>query len=116
MSTSARPPRSRASGALLLGASLLAVVVLLATIAGAERQIASARGDRAALVAGVGAIGMTVSDLDRSIDFYSRVLGFRKVSETEVVGEAWEHGGMENFKKPPLSHPGLPWPHGRTFP
>jgi catechol 2,3-dioxygenase-like lactoylglutathione lyase family enzyme len=32
-----------------------------------------------------------VSDLDRSIDFYSSVLHFEKVSETEVDGESYEH-------------------------
>ena len=44
-----------------------------------------------ALVKGVDSIGLTVSDLDRSIDFYSSVLHFQKVSETEVDGENYEH-------------------------
>ena len=44
-----------------------------------------------ALVKGVDSIGLTVSDLDRSVDFYSSVLHFQKVSETEVDGEAYEH-------------------------
>jgi len=39
------------------------------------------------LVEHVGAIGMTVSDTDASIDFYSRVLSFEKVSDVEVTGE-----------------------------
>jgi catechol 2,3-dioxygenase-like lactoylglutathione lyase family enzyme len=43
------------------------------------------------LVKGVDSIGLTVSDLDRSVDFYSSVLHFQKVSETEVDGEAYEH-------------------------
>ncbi|MFN7922381.1 MAG: VOC family protein [Bryobacteraceae bacterium] len=43
-----------------------------------------------ALVSAVDSIGMTVSDLDRSVAFYSDVLGFRKVSETEVAGERFE--------------------------
>lgn len=38
----------------------------------------------------VGAIGMTVSDMDRSVDFYSRVLSFEKVSDVEVTGEDYE--------------------------
>ena len=41
------------------------------------------------LVEEVGAIGMTVSDMDASIDFYSRVLSFEKVSDFEVTGEAY---------------------------
>src|SRR5215468_3752444 len=44
-----------------------------------------------ALVKGVDSIGLTVSDLDRSVNFYSSVLHFQKVSETEVDGEAYEH-------------------------
>jgi catechol 2,3-dioxygenase-like lactoylglutathione lyase family enzyme len=34
----------------------------------------------------VAAVGMTVSDMDRSIDFFSDVLTFRKVSDVEVAG------------------------------
>src|ERR1044072_5083280 len=44
-----------------------------------------------ALVSGVDSIGLTVSDLDRSVAFYSTVLNFQKVSETEVDGENYEH-------------------------
>ena len=42
------------------------------------------------LVEQVGAIGMTVSDMDASIDFYSRVLSFEKISDVEVAGEDYE--------------------------
>jgi catechol 2,3-dioxygenase-like lactoylglutathione lyase family enzyme len=42
-------------------------------------------------VQAVDAIGMTVSDMDRSIEFYSQVLTFEKVSDVEVWGEAFEH-------------------------
>ena len=44
-----------------------------------------------ALVKGVDSIGLTVSDLDRSVDFYSSVLHFQKVSEAETDGEDYEH-------------------------
>src|ERR1700747_53283 len=44
-----------------------------------------------ALVDGVDAIGITVSDMDRAVDFYSKVLTFEKVSDTEVAGEGYEH-------------------------
>ena len=43
------------------------------------------------LVKAVDSIGLTVSDLDRSVEFYSSVLQFQKVSETEVDGESYEH-------------------------
>jgi len=46
---------------------------------------------RPALVDGVDAIGITVSDMDRAVDFYSKVLTFEKVSDTEVAGENYEH-------------------------
>src|SRR5207237_9914267 len=44
-----------------------------------------------ALVGGVDAIGITVSDMDRAVDFYSKVLTFEKVSDAEVAGENYEH-------------------------
>jgi catechol 2,3-dioxygenase-like lactoylglutathione lyase family enzyme len=39
----------------------------------------------------VNSIGITVSDMDRSVEFYSKVLAFEKVSDVEVWGEAYEH-------------------------
>lgn len=37
----------------------------------------------------VGAI--VISDMDRSVDFYSQVLTFEKLSDTEVYGDSYEH-------------------------
>ena len=42
-------------------------------------------------VSAVEAPGLTVSDMDRSVEFFSRVLTFEKVSDIEVVGDAYEH-------------------------
>lgn len=42
------------------------------------------------LVQQVAAVGMTVSDMDRSVEFYSKVLSFEKVSDVEVAGEDFE--------------------------
>jgi catechol 2,3-dioxygenase-like lactoylglutathione lyase family enzyme len=39
----------------------------------------------------IGSIGMTVSDMDRAIEFYAQVLSFEKVSDVEVAGEDYEH-------------------------
>jgi catechol 2,3-dioxygenase-like lactoylglutathione lyase family enzyme len=39
----------------------------------------------------VDAIGITVSDMDRAVDFYSKVLTFEKISDKEVAGEDFEH-------------------------
>jgi catechol 2,3-dioxygenase-like lactoylglutathione lyase family enzyme len=42
-------------------------------------------------IRGVDSIGLTVSDLDRSVDFYTKVLAFDKVSENEFHGADYEH-------------------------
>ncbi|HWT03744.1 MAG TPA: VOC family protein [Pyrinomonadaceae bacterium] len=44
----------------------------------------------APLVGRVESVGLTVSDMDRSVEFYSKVLSFEKVSDVEVAGEAYE--------------------------
>lgn len=38
----------------------------------------------------VDAVGFTVSDMDRSVKFYSEVLHFKKLSDVESNGEYWE--------------------------
>ena len=38
----------------------------------------------------VGAIGITVENMERSVDFYSNVLTFEKVSDMEVLGSEYE--------------------------
>ena len=42
------------------------------------------------LVKGVESVGMTVSDMDRAIEFYTQVLTFQKISDAEVAGEQYE--------------------------
>jgi catechol 2,3-dioxygenase-like lactoylglutathione lyase family enzyme len=44
-----------------------------------------------ARVSALDSIGVTVSDLDRSVAFYTGVLAFEKVGEYEAAGEAFEH-------------------------
>jgi catechol 2,3-dioxygenase-like lactoylglutathione lyase family enzyme len=44
-----------------------------------------------ALVSAVDSVGIPVSDLDRSVDFYTRVLTFHKEAEREVAGDKYEH-------------------------
>jgi len=46
--------------------------------------------EAADLVHGVGPIGLTVSDAERSVEFYSRVLGFEKRSDVEVRGAEYD--------------------------
>src|SRR5438445_12384191 len=43
-----------------------------------------------ALVHDVAAVGVTVSDMDRAVNFYSTVLLFEKVSDVEVAGDEFE--------------------------
>src|SRR5262249_9115590 len=41
-------------------------------------------------ISSVLAVAVTVADLDKSVEFYSKVLDFEKISETEVMGEAYD--------------------------
>jgi catechol 2,3-dioxygenase-like lactoylglutathione lyase family enzyme len=74
-----RPPRLRQS---VLAVWVLTLVVALPRLSAQQQP---------ALVDGVDAIGITVSDMDRAVDFYSKVLTFEKVSDNEVAGENYEH-------------------------
>src|SRR5215469_2872889 len=49
-----------------------------------SRQSAKATNPDKAAVQSVDSVGMTVSDIDRSIAFYSQVLSFAKVSDLEL--------------------------------
>ena len=68
-----------------VGAFVLTLLVSMWLVAPA----AGAQGVATAVV-GVESVGMTVSDMDRALDFYMGVLSFEKVSDVEVVGEAYE--------------------------
>src|SRR5215471_8223477 len=54
-------------------------------------MIAGARAASSPLASAVDSVDITVSDMDRAVDFYSRVLSFKKVSDTEVAGETYEN-------------------------
>jgi catechol 2,3-dioxygenase-like lactoylglutathione lyase family enzyme len=60
-------------------------LVLLGLLAGAGNGLA------APPVAAVESISVTVSDVDRSVDFYRTVLSFKPVSDQEVSGDSYEH-------------------------
>ncbi len=66
----------------MLRRTFLTFLVLAGAIAASERK---------SLVSALDSIGLTVSDLDRSVEFYSQVLSFEKVSEVELDGAAYEH-------------------------
>jgi catechol 2,3-dioxygenase-like lactoylglutathione lyase family enzyme len=69
--------------------TLAGVLVLLAVSVGVPPERA-VEAQPAGLIRAVGAVGMTVGNLERSIAFYSDVLGFEKVSDVEVLGEDYE--------------------------
>ena len=64
-----------------------AVCLLALWIAGAEAP--SLRGETS-LVQAVDAVGMTVSNMDRSIAFFTDVLTFEKTSDVELAGDEYE--------------------------
>src|SRR5215471_677833 len=53
-----------------------------------------AAGSGAIHVTSLDSIGMTVDNMDRAVDFYTKVLTFEKVSDVEVAGREYEllHG------------------------
>ena len=68
-------------------------ILLWAVLApvGALRAQALASPDRAALsTRAVGEVSLNVSDLDRSVAFFTDVLEFEQIDEAELWGEAWE--------------------------
>src|SRR3989442_14685277 len=78
---------SLAAGRLAL--VLAATFVVPAPAAGGGRE-ASTPAAAPAVVRAVDAVGITVSDMDRSVDFFTRVLDFEKVADREVAGEDYE--------------------------
>src|SRR6266571_4991420 len=70
-------------------AFLVSTAVLVAgSIVSTAAQSSPQDSSRAiAQIIAVGPIQMTVGDMDRSVDFYSRVLTFEKISDSEVAGE-----------------------------
>ncbi len=70
------------TGRRTVGRVLIAAFVAVAAGSGASAQ---------PLVRALDSVGMTVSDMDRAVDFYSKVLTFEKVSDAEVAGSDYEH-------------------------
>jgi catechol 2,3-dioxygenase-like lactoylglutathione lyase family enzyme len=66
--------------------ALWLLIALARSLPVAAESTSSGQG----LVAAVDAIGMTVADMDRSLDFYTHVLAFEKVSDVEVAGPEYE--------------------------
>lgn len=84
-----KPGRAGSRGPTYVAAALL--VLTLSSALTLWAPIGSAQSaDARVEVQAVGPIGMTVSDMERSVAFYSRALGFEKVSDIEVAGSEYE--------------------------
>jgi catechol 2,3-dioxygenase-like lactoylglutathione lyase family enzyme len=70
--------------------AVLAFCVILGICSIAQRARAEGQNNHPQIER-VAAIGMVVSDMDRSVDFYSKVLTFEKISDVEVFGDDIEH-------------------------
>ncbi len=79
------PPRPRRLASRLVILWALCVFALGQPAAWAQQAVPHP------LVATVDAVGMTVSDMDRAVEFYEKVLTFEKVSDVEVAGTSYEH-------------------------
>jgi catechol 2,3-dioxygenase-like lactoylglutathione lyase family enzyme len=69
----------------------LLLVASFTAEAHAQLSAPSALRDSPASIEAVDVIGMTVADMDRSVEFYSKALTFEKVSDVEVWGDEYEH-------------------------
>src|SRR5215467_10871707 len=72
---------------LLFVAAFLGVFLQAGVVQGASPASATSE----AQIQSIGPILTTVADMDRSIDFYSKVLTFEKISDSEIDGQDIEH-------------------------
>lgn len=84
-----RPVQTTALTRLRLGVGM-ATLTLLIGLSLFVPAASAQSGASMASVAAVESVGLTVSDMDRALDFYTRVLSFEVVSDVEVLGEAYE--------------------------
>ena len=66
---------------------LVATPIQASTLSQASSQLKPG----AAAVRSVESVGVTVSNMDRSVEFYGRVLSFGKISDMELGGNEYEH-------------------------
>ncbi len=64
---------------------------LLLTLVGFFCLLSVADAGSTPAVVALDSVGLTVSDIDRSVDFFSKVLSFEKVSDKEIFGSEYEH-------------------------
>jgi catechol 2,3-dioxygenase-like lactoylglutathione lyase family enzyme len=54
-------------------------------------RAAAVKSSEGAMVRAVDSVGLTVSDMERSVEFFTKVLSFEKISDAEVFGREVEH-------------------------
>lgn len=74
-----------------LGWLIIGILLLLACLSSGYGQTAAATPSSGFAVSRIESVGFTVSDMDKSIDFYTRILPFEKISDDETWGEDVEH-------------------------
>jgi len=84
-----KPPEETGGVVMTPRRMLAGALVFLTVCFGLPLERAS-EAQPAGLIRAVGAVGMTVGNMERSTAFYSGVLGFEKISDVEVVGEDYE--------------------------
>lgn len=70
---------------------LCALLGALAATPRLQGQTSTMRHAPNGAIRAVAAIGFTVDDIERSIDFFTNVLRFEKASDVEVTGDEYEH-------------------------
>ena len=74
----------------MMARQIVAAVLMLVALGLGGPTSRSVEAQPAGLIRAVEAVGLTVADMERSVAFYSQVLGFEKVSDVEVWGEDYE--------------------------
>ena len=74
----------------ILGVFTQEPFILKSLSARSTYAIAQAQTTAVTAVTAVDSVGITVSDMDKAIQFYSEVLAFQKVSDVEVLGSEYE--------------------------
>lgn len=83
-------PRARRLTAALFGLLLLADAPAAVGAPSSPAAVLGSAGARTAAVRDVATVGVTVGDLDRSVQFFTGVLEFEKVAEREASGPEFE--------------------------
>ncbi|HET7291755.1 MAG TPA: VOC family protein [Vicinamibacteria bacterium] len=69
----------------------IALIALLTALWAAQVLTTPLLAAEAPLVRAVDAVAVTVADMERSVDFFTKVLTFERVSDVEVAGSDYEH-------------------------